>query len=68
MRLLYDQRKEQPEKGTIEFMGKRIDREDTDWIVKMGISYIPRVGRYFRNSGERKYPHGGVCAKNQKRD
>lgn len=47
MRLLYDQRKEQPEKGTIEFMGKRIDREDTDRIVKMGISYVPEGREVF---------------------
>ena len=30
MRLFYDERKEQPEKGTIEFMGERIDRKRTD--------------------------------------
>lgn len=47
MRLLYDQRKEQPEKGTIEFMGKRIDRENTDQIVKMGIGYVPEGREVF---------------------
>ena len=67
MRLLYDLKEEQPEKGTIEFMGKRIDRKDTDEIVRMGISYVPegretfpeltvmeniRMGAYTRKDGQ----------------
>ncbi len=47
MRLLYDQKKEQPEKGTIEFLGTRIDRMDTDRIVKSGISYVPEGREVF---------------------
>ena len=47
MRLLYDQKKEQPEKGTIEFQGTRIDRMDTDRIVKLGISYVPEGREVF---------------------
>jgi branched-chain amino acid transport system ATP-binding protein len=47
MRLLYDQKKEQPEKGTVEFLGTRIDRLDTDQIVKMGISYVPEGREVF---------------------
>jgi branched-chain amino acid transport system ATP-binding protein len=47
MRLLYQLREEQPEKGTIEFMGKRIDREDPDQIVKLGISYVPEGREVF---------------------
>ena len=47
MRLLYDLKKEQPEKGTIEFLGVRIDRLDTDQIVKMGISYVPEGREVF---------------------
>ena len=47
MRLLYDLRKEQPEKGTIEFLGVRIDRKSTDQIVKMGISYVPEGREVF---------------------
>ncbi|MGA3085177.1 MAG: ABC transporter ATP-binding protein [Thermodesulfobacteriota bacterium] len=47
MRLLYDQKKEQPEKGTIEFLGTRIDRMDTYQIVKMGISYVPEGREVF---------------------
>ena len=47
MRLLYDLKEEQPEKGTIEFMGQRIDRKDTDQIVRMGISYVPEGREVF---------------------
>jgi len=44
MRLLDD---DEPEKGTIEFMGKRIDRLDTDEIVRLGISYVPEGREVF---------------------
>jgi branched-chain amino acid transport system ATP-binding protein len=47
MRLLYDQKKEQPEKGTIEFQGVRIERMDTDRIVKLGLSYVPEGREVF---------------------
>ncbi len=47
MRLLYDLKVEQPEKGTIEFMGERIDRKSTDEIVRMGISYVPEGREVF---------------------
>jgi branched-chain amino acid transport system ATP-binding protein len=47
MRLLYDLKEEQPEKGTIEFMGERIERMDTDEIVRMGISYVPEGREVF---------------------
>jgi len=47
MRLLYDLKEEQPEKGTIEFMGERIDRKSTDEIVRMGISYVPEGREVF---------------------
>jgi branched-chain amino acid transport system ATP-binding protein len=47
MRLLYDLKEEQPEKGSIEFMGERIDRKDTDEIVRMGISYVPEGREVF---------------------
>jgi branched-chain amino acid transport system ATP-binding protein len=47
MRLLYDLKEEQPEKGTIEFLGERIDRRDTDQIVRMGISYVPEGREVF---------------------
>jgi len=38
---------DQPDKGTIEFMGKRIDRKDTELIVRMGISYVPEGREIF---------------------
>jgi len=44
MRLLDD---DQPEKGTIEFMGKRIDQLDTEEIVRLGISYVPEGREVF---------------------
>jgi branched-chain amino acid transport system ATP-binding protein len=55
---------DQPDKGTIEFLGKKIDRNDTEEIVRLGISYVPegrevfpelsvdenlRMGAYIRN-------------------
>jgi branched-chain amino acid transport system ATP-binding protein len=38
---------DQPDKGTIEFMGRRIDGEDTEVIVRMGISYVPEGRQVF---------------------
>ncbi len=38
---------DQPDKGTIEFMGKRIDGRDTEKIVRMGISYVPEGREVF---------------------
>ena len=32
---------DQPDKGTIEFLGKRIDGKDAEEIVHLGISYVP---------------------------
>lgn len=45
MKLIED--KDQPEKGTIEFLGKRIDRLDTQDIVRMGIGYVPEGREVF---------------------
>ena len=47
MRLLYELKEEQPEKGSITFLGKRIDRKDTVEIVSMGISYVPEGREVF---------------------
>jgi branched-chain amino acid transport system ATP-binding protein len=44
MRLLDD---DQPEKGSVEFLGKRIDRMDTEEIVRLGISYVPEGREVF---------------------
>jgi branched-chain amino acid transport system ATP-binding protein len=38
---------DQPDKGTIEFMGKRIDGKDTDRIVRRGISLVPEGREIF---------------------
>jgi len=38
---------DQPDKGTIEYMGKRIDGKDTEEIVRMGISYVPEGREVF---------------------
>ena len=38
---------DQPEKGAIEFMGTRIDRMDTEDIVRLGISYVPEGREIF---------------------
>ena len=37
----------QPDKGTIEFMAKRIDRKDPEQIVRLGISYVPEGREIF---------------------
>ena len=39
--------KDQPKKGIIEFMGKRIDGLDTDKIVRMGITLVPEGREVF---------------------
>lgn len=44
MRLLDD---DQPEKGTIEFLGTQIHKKDTDEIVRLGISYVPEGREVF---------------------
>jgi len=38
-----------PEKGTIEFMGQRIDRMDPHKIVRMGISHVPEGREVFHD-------------------
>ncbi len=38
---------DQPDKGTIEYMGKRIDGMDTEEIVRRGISYVPEGREVF---------------------
>lgn len=38
---------DQPEKGSIEFLDKRIDKLDTEEIVRMGISYVPEGREVF---------------------
>ena len=38
---------DQPDKGAIEFLGKRIDGKDPEVIVRMGISYVPEGREVF---------------------
>jgi branched-chain amino acid transport system ATP-binding protein len=38
---------DQPDKGTVEFMGRRIDGRDTEDIIRMGISYVPEGRQIF---------------------
>jgi branched-chain amino acid transport system ATP-binding protein len=39
----------EPEKGTIEFMGQRIDHIDPDKIVRMGVSHVPEGREVFHD-------------------
>jgi len=45
---------DQPDKGTIEFMGKRIDSKDTEEIVRLGISYVPEGREVFEELSVRE--------------
>ncbi len=38
---------DQPDKGSISFMGRRIDGKDTEDIVRMGIAYVPEGREVF---------------------
>ena len=38
---------DQPDKGTIEFSGRRIDGKDPEVIVRMGLSYVPEGREVF---------------------
>ena len=38
---------DQPDKGAIEFMGRRIDGRDTEVIVRLGIAYVPEGREIF---------------------
>ena len=38
---------DQPDKGTIEFLGRRIDGKDPEVIVRMGLSYVPEGREVF---------------------
>ncbi|UCF72839.1 MAG: ABC transporter ATP-binding protein [Deltaproteobacteria bacterium] len=45
---------DQPDKGTIEFMGKRIDGMHPELIVRMGISYVPEGREVFEELSVRE--------------
>jgi len=44
-RILEDEN--QPEKGTVEFMGQRIEREDPEKIVALGLAHVPEGRQLF---------------------
>lgn len=45
---------DQPDKGTIEFLGKRIDGKDPEQIVRMGLSYVPEGREVFEELSVRE--------------
>lgn len=45
---------DQPDKGTIEYQGKRIDGKDTEDIVRMGISFVPEGREVFEELSTRE--------------
>ncbi len=58
---------DQPDKGTIEFMGKRIDGLDTDKIVRMGITLVPEGREVFEELSIREnLLMGAYTRKNKK--
>ena len=44
----------QPEKGQIEYMNRRIDGENTETIVRMGLSYVPEGREVFEELSVRE--------------
>lgn len=62
---------DQPDKGTIEYLGKRIDGRDTEDIVRMGIAYVPEGREVFEELSVREnllmgaYTRRGRSAINQ---
>ena len=59
--------KDQPDKGTIEFMGKRIDGVDTDKIVRMGITLVPEGREVFEELTIRENLLMGAYTRNDKK-
>jgi len=45
---------DQPDKGTIEFLGKRIDGKDPEVMVRMGLSYVPEGREVFEELSVRE--------------
>ncbi|MDP6730393.1 MAG: ATP-binding cassette domain-containing protein, partial [SAR324 cluster bacterium] len=45
---------DQPDKGTIEFMGERVDGKDPEVIVRMGLSYVPEGREVFEELSVRE--------------
>ncbi|PKN29479.1 MAG: ABC transporter ATP-binding protein [Deltaproteobacteria bacterium HGW-Deltaproteobacteria-21] len=57
---------DQPDKGTIEFMERRIDGEDTEVIVRMGISYVPEGRQVFEELTVRENLMMGAYLRNDR--
>lgn len=58
---------DQPDKGTIEFIGQRIDGRDTEDIVRMGISYVPEGREVFDELTVRENLLMGAYTRSDKR-
>ena len=59
---------DQPDKGTIEFMGTRIDARDTEEIVRMGISYVPEGREVFEELTVRENLMMGAYTRKNRRE
>jgi branched-chain amino acid transport system ATP-binding protein len=59
---------DQPDKGTIEFMGKRIDGMDTDKIVRMGITLVPEGREVFEELSIRENLLMGAYTRKDKKE
>ncbi|MFH1488258.1 MAG: ABC transporter ATP-binding protein [Pseudomonadota bacterium] len=57
---------DQPDKGAIEFMGRRIDGKDTEEIVRMGISYVPEGREVFEELTVRENLMMGAYIRNDR--
>jgi branched-chain amino acid transport system ATP-binding protein len=66
MKILEDD--DQPEKGSIEFLGKRIDKLDTDEIVRLGISYVPEGREVFPELTVLENIQMGAYTRNDKKE
>ena len=58
--------KDQPDKGIIEYMGKRINGYDTEKIVRMGLSYVPEGREVFEELTVRENLLMGAYIRNDK--
>ena len=58
---------DQPDKGTIEFRGKRIDGKDTDKIVRMGITLVPEGRELFEELSIKENLQMGAYTRSDKR-
>ena len=57
---------DQPDKGTIEFEGQRIDGRDTEDIVRMGIAYVPEGREVFAELSVRENLLMGAYIRNDR--